>query len=113
MLYIRYLILFQKNKVQALINSGSKLNVITPVYAAELGLMTQKTSVWAQKIDGLPLATYNMASARFLIPDSLKRFWFFEKTFLLADTNMEVVLGMSFFSLSNANVEFAELKRFT
>ncbi len=30
---------------------------------------------------------------------------------LLADTNMDVVLGMSFLFLSNADVEFAELRK--
>ncbi len=54
-----------------------------------------------------------MASARFSIQDSLGRVRFFEETFLLADTSMEVVLGMPFLSLSNANVEFAELEKLT
>ncbi len=40
---------------------------MTLAYVAELGLTIQKTSVSAQKIDGLLLETYNMASARFSI----------------------------------------------
>ncbi len=54
-----------------------------------------------------------MASARFLIQDSLGKVRFFEETFLLADTSIEVVLGMPFLSLSNVNVEFAELGKLT
>ncbi len=46
---------------------------MTPAYTAELGLITQKTSVRAQKIDGLPLETYGMASARFSLQNSLVR----------------------------------------
>ncbi len=34
-------------------------------YAAKLGLTIRKTCVGAQKIDGLPLETYGMASASF------------------------------------------------
>ena len=86
---------------------------MTPAYAAELGLTTRKTSVGAQKIDGLPLETYGMALTRFSVQDSLGRVRFFEETFLLADTSMEVVLGMPFLSLSNADVEFAELGKLT
>ncbi len=36
-----------------------------PVYIAELSFTTQKTSVGAQKIDGSPLKTHDMTSARF------------------------------------------------
>ena len=47
-----------------------------------------------------------MAIAGFSIQDKSGRARFFEETFLLADTSMEVVLGMSFLSLSNADVQF-------
>ncbi len=47
-----------------------------------------------------------MILARFSLQDSLGRVWFFEKTFLLADTSMEVVLGMLFLALSNADFQF-------
>ncbi len=86
---------------------------MTPAYVAELGLTTQKTSVRAQMIDGLPLETYGMASASFSLQDSLGRVRFFEETFLLVDTSMEVVLEMPFLSLSNADIEFAELGKLT
>ncbi len=86
---------------------------MTPAYATKLGLTTQKTSVKAQKIHGLPLETYGMASARFSIQDSLGRVWFFEETFLLADISMEVVLEIPFLFLSNANIKFVELGKLT
>ncbi len=76
---------------------------MTPAYVAELGFTTPKTSIGAQKIDGLLLETYDMTSASFLLQDSLKRVRFFEETFLLADTSMDVVLGMLFLALSNVN----------
>ncbi len=44
---------------------------MAPAFVAKLGFTTQKTSVGDQKIDGLPLETHGMASARFSLPDSL------------------------------------------
>ncbi len=70
---IRYPVQFQKDqpKVKALIDSGSEVNAMTPAFAAKLGLRPRPTNVVAQKIYGLPLKTYGMASARFSIQDSL------------------------------------------
>ena len=73
-----------------------------------LGLKVRVTDVGAQKIDVFSLAIYGMIIAAFRILDKLGCFRFFQKTFLLADINMEVVLGMPFLSLSNADVQFAE-----
>ncbi len=86
---------------------------MTPAYAVELSLTTWKTSVGAEKIDDSLLETYNIASASFLLQNSLEKVWFFENTFLLVDTSMEVVLGMLFLSLSNVDIKFAELKKLT
>ncbi len=79
---------------------------MTPAYVAELDFTTQKTSVKAQKIDGSPLETDGMALARFLLQNTLRKIWFFEETFLLADTSIEVVLGISFLAFSNADFQF-------
>ncbi len=51
-----------------------------------------------------------MFLARFLLQDSLRRVPFFEESFLLADTNMEVVLGRFFFALSNPDFQFSAEK---
>lgn len=50
------LVQFQERQlIRALINSGSKVNVITLAYIMKLGLTTLITSIEAQKIDGLLL----------------------------------------------------------
>ncbi len=54
-----------------------------------------------------------MASASFLLQDSLEIVWFFEKTFLLIDTNMKVNLEMPFLFFSNIDVKFVELRKLT
>ena len=81
---------------------------MTPAYVAHLGLKVRMINVSAQKIDGSSLATYGMVIAAFQVVDKLGCSWFFQETFLLANISMEVVLGMPFLSLSNADIQFAE-----
>ena len=40
---------------------------MNPTYAVKLGLITRKTNVGAQKIDGLILVTYGMMLAGFSV----------------------------------------------
>lgn len=66
--YIHYSVQFQKDKtseVQALINSGSEVNAMSPAYAKKLGLWIQKTDVGVEKIDGSTLETFGMIIASF------------------------------------------------
>ncbi len=86
---------------------------MTPAYTTKLGFSARKTSMGVQKIDGLLLETYGMASASFSLLYSLGRVRFFEEIFLLPNTNMEVFLKMPFLSFNNADVEFAELGKLT
>lgn len=86
---------------------------MTPIYTAKLSLITQKTSIRAQKIDFTPLETYSHGSADFLLQDSLETIRFFEEPFLLANTSMEVVLQISFLSFNNTDIKFAELEKLT
>lgn len=65
-----------------------------------MGLISRPTNINTQKIDGFPLKTYDMAPAKFLLQNSLEKMQFFEKTFLLADTSIKVVLKMIFFFLA-------------
>lgn len=80
-------------------------------YVAKLGLNPQKTLVRAQKIVSLPLKMYRMSSTKFSIHDSLEKILLFKETFLLANTSLEVVLKISFLSLSNAGNKFMERLR--
>ena len=110
---ICYLVQFRKDKdkdVLALLNSGNEVNTITPAYAAHLGLQVRITDVSAQKIHRSSLATYNMVITIFQSIDKLCRCWFFQETFLLANISLEVVLGMLFLTLSNADIQFAKKK---
>lgn len=44
--------------------------------------------------------------AGFLVKNKLGKVWFFEETFLLADTSIKVVLRMVFLTLSNTDMQF-------
>ena len=108
---ICYLVQFRKDKgknVSALLDFESEVNAMTPAYVAHLSLKVRITDVDVQKINGSLLATYGIVIAVFQVVDKLGRSWFFQETFLLANISMEVILGMFFLTLSNADVQFAE-----
>ena len=78
--YIHYPVQFQKDKeatILALIDPSSEVNAMTPAYAKQLGLRTQKTDVGAQKIDGSSLNTFGMVIGGFQVIDKLGRARFF------------------------------------
>ena len=79
-------------------------------YASKLGLKVCSTNVGAQKINGSTLEMFEMVLASFQIENTIGRARFFQKTFLLADLNIKLVLRMSFFIFSNANIKFAQKK---
>ena len=108
--YIYYRLRFQKDitSVKALIDSGSEVNVMTPVYTSKLGLNIHHTDVGAQKIDDSILETFGMVLASFQMKNKLKRTRFFQETFLLANISLKVVLSIAFLTFSNANIQFAE-----
>ena len=76
----------------------------------KLGLKVRLTNVRAQKIDGFTLETFEMVLASFQMKNKLGRPRFFQKTFLLANLSVKLVLRIPFLSLSNANIQFAQKK---
>lgn len=62
----------------------------------KLSFKTQKTDIRAQKIDESSLATYKIVITEFQISDKLDKAYFFQKTFLLIDTSIDIILGMLF-----------------
>ena len=73
---ICYPIQFRKDKskdVLALLDSGSKVNAMSPAYAAHLDLKVRVTNVGVQKIDESSLATYDMVITAFQVVNKLGR----------------------------------------
>ncbi len=102
---IRYPVIF-KDQTEALFNSRSEVNAMSQVFAQQLGLKIRKTNVRAQKIDGTTLETFGVVISTFSISDKDGREKFFEKSFLLANISPDIVLGIPFLTMSNADVDF-------
>ncbi len=95
-----------KNQTEALLDLGSEFNAMSQAFAQQLGLKIRKTNVGAQKINGTTLENYGMVVSTFLVSNKDKKERFFEKSFLLANVNPDIMLGMPFLTMSNANVDF-------
>ncbi len=79
---------------------------MSQAFAQQLGLKICKINIGAQKIDGTTLEIYGMVVSTFSVSDKDGRKRFFEKSFLLADVKPDIVLGIPFLIMSNANVDF-------
>ena len=64
---IQYPVQFPKDKngIQALLDSDSKVNAMNPTYAKKLGLCVRQTDVGAQKINRSHLDTFGIVMAGF------------------------------------------------
>ena len=107
---IHYPVQFRKdpNGTQALLNNGSKVNIMNSAYISRLGLRVYRTNIGAQIIDSSTLETFGIVLASFQVEDKLRRIRFFQEIFLLADISTERVLDMFFLTFSNADIQFVE-----
>ena len=112
---IQYFIAFPRGVTQdgsardpalALLDSGSEVNTIYPTFTEKLGFVVRTTIIGAQKINSTTLKTYGKVLAVFSVTDQADRVRFFEKIFLVANISLDVVLRMSFLTLSAVDVNF-------
>ncbi len=71
-----------------------------------MGFKIRKTNIKAQKIDGTTLEIYGIVVSTFSVLDKDGRERFIEKSFLLADVKPDVVFGIPFLTISNADIDF-------
>ena len=90
----------------AFLDLGSEVNAIYPTFAQELEFSIKSTDVRVQKIDGITLDNYRMVVAAFSVTDKANQVRFFEKTFLVANISLKVVLRILFPILSAVNIDF-------
>ena len=81
---------------------------MNPTFARKLGLHIQKTNVGAQKIDSSALETFKMVIIDFQVEDKSGKPRFFQETYVVADTQFEVILRMPFLKISNADMSFGK-----
>lgn len=72
----------------------------------KIDLAIWKTDQNTKKINHITLEIFQMIIAVFLINNLVEKVCFFEKTFWLANISVNVILQMSFFTLSNINIQF-------
>lgn len=77
---------------------------------ASLGLKIWPINVEAHKIDSSIFKTFRIVIANFQIKNKLRRSQVFQKTCLMTDINIAVILNMLFLALSNTNVLFTKQK---
>lgn len=75
-------------------------------------IIARPTNIGVYKIDGLLFRTYEKVSANILLQNCLETMRFFKQTFLFADNNIEVILGILFLFLRDTNIKFGTV-RFT
>lgn len=109
---IHHFRLFKKNQAKILVSldSSKEVNAITLAYATNLSWKLWFTNVKTQKIDNSIIKTFKIVLANFQFQDKFKKSQFFQKTFLVVNTNVTVILDKFLLVFSNANIIFAELK---
>lgn len=68
------------------------------------------TNVKAEKIDSFIFQIFEMIWINFQIENRFEKAHFFETTFLVTDTNIEVVFEMFLFFFNNVNIKFVGKK---
>lgn len=94
--------------MQALIKLDSKVNIMHLDFAEKFGFQVQRINISTQKTDGSKLDIFDIVINTFLVEDKNRRSQFFEKTFLLADLSINIVLKIFFLTLSNVKVNFVD-----
>ena len=79
---------------------------MSQVFAHQFGLTIWKTNIGAQKIDGTTLETYKMVIFTFFMSDKDSKERSFEKSCLVADLKLKIVVEMPFLTISNAHIDF-------
>ena len=85
-----------------------KLIPSTQPIIKKLGLPIKSINVKVQKIVDATLDTYEIVVIAFLLTNKTNELKFIEKTFMMANICLEVVFGMFFLILSDANVKFLD-----
>ena len=90
----------------ALLDSGSEINNIYLTFAWELELPIRQRDIGAQKINNTILNIFEIIVVAFSVTNMANQVRFFEEIFLVANVSPKVIFGMSFLTLSSANVDF-------
>ena len=110
LLYIHYLITFQRTYIWALLDLSNEINAILPTFDQELEFPIKPTNIRVHKMYGNIIDIYGMRVAAFSMTKKANQVKFFEKTFLVANISLKIVYGMFFLILSNVDINFLNWK---
>ena len=82
------------------------MNAISQAFAYQLSLKIRKINIGGQKIDNTTLETYGILVSTFFMSDKDNKERFFEKNFLLADVNLDIVFKILFLTMNNVDIDF-------
>ena len=104
--YIQSLVKLQKDKktIRVFINFGSEVKAISLVYIVKLDFRVYSIAVGVEKTDSFFFKIFDIVITSFQVFDKFSKIKFFKKMFLLANSNIKVVLEILFLIFSNANI---------
>ncbi len=92
----------------ALADSGAEVNIINRVTAQKMGLPILNTNIGLSAIHGEAVKTYGMHYIEFQQEDQQGRVRYFQDTFLAADINTRMILGMPWLTMANPNIDWSK-----
>lgn len=98
----------KSNAFSALADSGAEVNIINRVTAKKMGLPLLNTNVGLSAIHGDAVKTYGMHYIEFQQEDEKGHVRYFQDTFLAADIDTRMILGMPWLAMANPNIDWAK-----
>ena len=92
----------------ALADSGAEVNIINRVTAQKMGLPIFNTNIGLSAIHGEAVKTYGMHYIEFQQEDQQGQVRYFQDTFLAADINTRMILGMPWLTMANPNIDWSK-----
>ena len=105
------LVLNAKGKTKtfsALADSGAEANIINRLSAQKMGLPVLNTNIGLSAIHGEAVKTYGMHYIEFQQEDEQGRVRYFQDTFLAADIDTRMILGMPWLTIANPDIDWVK-----
>ncbi len=105
------LVLNAKGKTKtfsALADSGAEVNIINRATARRMGLPVLNTNIGLSAIHGEAVKTYGMHYIEFQQEDEQGQVRYFQDTFLAADIDTRMILGMPWLTMANPNIDWVK-----
>lgn len=96
--------------IKAFLDLSSKINAMTLAFVLKLNFGVYYIDIRAPKIPGYISKTFKIVFASYQVKKKLGHIQYFQKTFLLNDISIEIMLKMTFLVFSSVKIPFVEKK---